>query len=346
MYCPLRDSGCQWNGTTKEVLYHLKDCAFFTIPCPLGCTERIGVSEKVEVLNIRRSKLDFHLNNVCSMRLVLCNYCHSEMIAFQMNSHLSNCEEFPVECPNRCSQSLNAGGSFHTEIYKIRRENIPIHLNTVCPLQEISCPYAKYGCKVVFLRKDLEEHKQDKDCMQQHFDLLEAKLGEVLAIDAERTALSHPISSNQAVQPTYSSKYHALGGIEWKLFGYKKTLAKGEGCLSPPFYSSAYKFRFILYLERDYLHIYFEVLKGSYDSELTWPLNCEAIAVLVNKAGNKDLQKVFRSDEFQNKEAFKKPSKYTPNIQFGGRLISMDEIKFQKFSPDGFLLIRVFIQCF
>ena len=277
------------------------------------------------------------------MRIISCEYCHSQTEACNINSHLSNCEEFPIECHNRCT-TTDSGEIDEEQVYKDNRKNILNHMYTDCPLQEILCPYSLYGCETVVLRKDLEMHSFDKFFMQQHLEMVEARLKEVTTVEAGNNIA---LMSSISLSDVDSNELHGFGGIEWRVFDYRKKVTKNFECRSPPFYSSGYKFRFYLtLLEKSCIGFYIEVLEGEYDSKLIWPLSCEFTLKLMNKSGNGDLVHEFRSDTFHDQRAFNRPKPTTSNIQFGYELISMADIKSRRFSLDGSLLFRLFIKCF
>ena len=79
-----------------------------------------------------------------------------------MNTHLGECQEFLVDCPNGCEA---AGG---TGIRQGKRGDVPLHL-AECPLQIVRCPYWDYGCGEEMERRQIDRH--EKESMHTHFKL-------------------------------------------------------------------------------------------------------------------------------------------------------------------------------
>ena len=340
---------CKWRGPITKLLPHLKNCEFLPIPCPQGCLasavyRNSGFKAEYVISNIiqkiPRNKLEDHLANICSMRIIQCEFCLSKTQACQINSHILTCEEYPIECPNNCFLPSKSNVS---ETYTNKRKHMPNHLHTDCPLQQILCPYSIYGCEALVCRKDLEQHKLAQASMQQHLSMVEDRLKEYTTVDPEDivTPFSRPTSPDPINSKT-------LGGIEWKIFDYRMRMYRNVESRSPPFYSSGYKLRFYLTLvHEDTVVIYFEVLAGDHDSQLEWPLSCEITIKIVNpKSGDKDLVKVVGSDYFRDQNAFVRPKPHRPNVPFCCELIPMDQIKPRRLSHNGALLIRVFVRCF
>ena len=107
--CPNKKSVCGWEGELGDVEAHLGRCPKQPWQC-LHCTFA-GLQEGGE-------------------------------------EHLRVCEQFPVECPNRC------------EVGHVQRACVQQHL-LVCPLDIVSCEYAEMGCGVRLPRSKMREHVRD-----------------------------------------------------------------------------------------------------------------------------------------------------------------------------------------
>ena len=139
--------------------------------CPLGCRD-----EKGEVSRVERRRVETH-RTCCPMRTVKCEYCSVSVKVCDMNGHLEVCEEFPIPCPNKCSEE-----------FRVKRKNKSIHLSQECPLQETECPYSQYGCEVKVQRRNLEQH--DKEDMHKHMKLtIHLMQSEVITLQKENGEL-------------------------------------------------------------------------------------------------------------------------------------------------------------
>ncbi len=148
IYCLNRSKGCDKIITLSECNQHLEKCLFVEVSCTKKCGERMLQKE-----------LQDHEDNKCPNRLVLCQYCktevmHKEIIA---NSHLDECEDFPISCPNNCGHE------------KIQRWILADH-QEVCPLELVKCPFFEAGCSETIFRKDLAAHKASNT--EHHLELV------------------------------------------------------------------------------------------------------------------------------------------------------------------------------
>ena len=134
-------------------IQHLKECGFLPVLCPLKCVESDG-ERRGEVVRVERRQLAEHEREYCSQRELKCEFCGGAVRACEMNPHLGECEEFPVDCPNGCE----AAGETGTR--QMKRGAIPLHL-TECPLQRVECPYREYGCDEEMERRQLAEHANE-----------------------------------------------------------------------------------------------------------------------------------------------------------------------------------------
>ena len=136
--CLKKDSGCDWEGTLKDLDTHLDQdrgcCKYIEIPCPRGC----GV-------NIERKYIDAHLNNVCVERDFACQYCNKAGTYRTISTeHWSECADKPVQCPNMCGVTCE--------------QNLMDDHKKMCPLLTIKCPYQSVGCMDEFQRRDEDDH--------------------------------------------------------------------------------------------------------------------------------------------------------------------------------------------
>ena len=103
----------------------------------------------------QRYKLDAHETKDCPNRPYSCDYCsYSGTHYFVTWWHYSKCLNYPVFCPNNCTQD------------KIPRYQLKDHLDTSCPLQPVECEFSWAGCEVKPKRQDIPKHCSDN--LQQH----------------------------------------------------------------------------------------------------------------------------------------------------------------------------------
>ena len=157
----MRERGCDWTGTVGGGIQHLKECGFLPALCPLKCVESDG-ERRGKVVRVERRQLTEHERDFCSQRELKCEFCGGAVRACDMNPHLGECEEFPVDCPNGCE----AAGETGTQ--QMKRGAIPLHLSD-CPLQRVECPYREYGCGEEMERRQLDLH--EREYMHTHFRL-------------------------------------------------------------------------------------------------------------------------------------------------------------------------------
>ena len=166
--CTNSDKGCEWVGELGAVKKHLESdsgCGYVAVKCyTQGYQKASGLLAMCKVAMERRH-LSSHQENECVYRQYKCQHCgytdtydaiagsgwirngYSNIAG--LGNHYNECAEFPFECPNICSDN------------NIRRRDLKTHIDTVCPLEPVKCPYRDYCSQC--LRKDLESHKKECD---------------------------------------------------------------------------------------------------------------------------------------------------------------------------------------
>ena len=158
----MNERGCDWADTVSIGIQHLEECEFLPVLCPLKCVESDG-ERRGEVVRLERRQLAEHKSEYCPHRELKCELCGSAVRACEMNPHLEECEEFPVECPNSCEVVGEAGTR------QMKRGDVPLHL-AECPLQRVKCPYWEYGCREEMERRQLDLH--EKEYIHTHFRIV------------------------------------------------------------------------------------------------------------------------------------------------------------------------------
>ena len=139
VYCPNSQNGCQATPAIKDCELHLSQdnpdgCLYIMLPCPNGCGE-----------DMFRVGIDQHDTNDCPKRQEKCLHCGKSGWYVEMNKeHPQQCPLYPLHCPRECGAT-------------IARIDLPSH-QTVCPMQQVECPFKDAGCSVNLLRQDEEEH--------------------------------------------------------------------------------------------------------------------------------------------------------------------------------------------
>ena len=114
------------------------------------------------MVRVERRQLAEHEREFCTQRKLKCEFCGREVRACEINPHLGECEEFPIDCPD----GSEAAGETGTR--QMKRGAGPLHL-TECPLQRVECPYWEYGCGEEMERRQLDLH--EREYMHTHFRL-------------------------------------------------------------------------------------------------------------------------------------------------------------------------------
>lgn len=144
---------CGMEGVVRQGLAaHLNNCPLQSVQCSNGC--------EVQVL---RKQLEGHLMDDCVRRQVACEYCKT-VDSFEeiTGSHLGVCSQFPLDCPNKCSDQ------------KILRQDLPDHIEKDCPLHVVGCEFAHVGCTARFSRRDRADHVAHSQAA--HLSLVMARL--------------------------------------------------------------------------------------------------------------------------------------------------------------------------
>ena len=152
IFCSNKSKGCKWQGEVNNITEHLRDCQFEETECD-DCEERM-----------QRQYLTFHMENHCSYRMVMCQYCHIRITFCDIEEHRQECPKLPLSCPNRC------------EVSSVPQEDMESHIKT-CPLEVVQCEYHNVGCMDTMARKDQKEH--NKLNIEKHFTLTTCELSKV-----------------------------------------------------------------------------------------------------------------------------------------------------------------------
>ena len=144
--CPLSKRGCEWLGRLEIVENHLTTCDHMYESCQLLC----GVMTT-------RDEMGRHVREECSQREETCLHCSGMYKVCEMVEHVKVCGKVFVLCELGCGT-------------RVRRESILFHLESECSEESVVCPYEKYRCEVVGLKRlELKQHLEENKML--HIEL-------------------------------------------------------------------------------------------------------------------------------------------------------------------------------
>ena len=203
--CTNHEKGCDWVGELGDLEKHIKSddgCRFVMVRCKysgfaLEICHIIGKGRKKSRLMFQRVEcgkdcerrfLSQHRKE-CKFRQMKCEFCGHvntfDAIAGSGRIHLNQstikahpagsnhyrvCEQYPVECPNKCGEKA------------IKRNDIRGHRGK-CPLESLDCPFKNVGCTSTIARRDMEGHCQTN--MQGHLLMMMESHDELLRKNTE-----------------------------------------------------------------------------------------------------------------------------------------------------------------
>ena len=328
-------------------IQHLKECEFLPVLCPLKCVESDG-GRRGEVVRVERRQLAQHEREFCSQRELKCEFCGGAVRACEMNPHLGECEEFPVDCPNGCEAAGKTGTG------QMKRGAVPLHL-TECPLQRVECPYREYGCGEEMERRQLDFH--EREYMHTHFRLTMKEMKEkqvestdkIKLLDKENMELKNELEEFKETISTLKS----TGQLEWKIKGVKQKIEKKEKTCSDPFYVGLYKCEGKIEWDSKNtgeVGCCIHIMKGEFDDKLKWPFIYRYKFVLLNQNINENdyiwFQEITKYDLRKHPHCFQKPKKTEiGNRGFGTRsFISNTEILIEKYCKDDSISLLITVE--
>ena len=136
--CPLFKRGCEWLGRLEIVENHLTTCGHVYESCQLLC----GAVTT-------RDEMGRHVRKECSQREEACLHCSGVHKVCEMVDHVKVCGKVEVLCELGCGT-------------RMRHESILCHRDSECSEESVVCPYEKYRCEVVGLkRRELKKHLEE-----------------------------------------------------------------------------------------------------------------------------------------------------------------------------------------
>ncbi|KAI6653798.1 TNF receptor-associated factor 4-like [Oopsacas minuta] len=252
--CPLL-RGCEWKGSLSEAEMHLHECQYFLELC-LECNQ---VNERGDVA--------MHETYYCSMRNISCEYCQRTGLARDLATHLDECPNFLVDCPNECGEVME-------------REIIEEH-NEECPKFRLFCHFIRNSyseCSDSYIkREELPEHNKDQHIM--HINMLREQV-ELLGMRLDEMELKLKCKKD-------------LDGCEVHL--YKPFYSQSDlDIIGPDFYVQGYKLQVFACVDCIERIISFKITRipGDYDGKLcnrSTITECRILSINKNKPNNSDV---------------------------------------------------------
>ena len=220
VYCLHKKRGCLWVGELGKLTKHLEkdkidgDCKFVQLSCSFSCGKTIF-----------RCDLEEHLTMECPLRACVCQYCgFSSTYEDVTTKHYSDCPNYPVVCPNSCSEE------------KLKRSSLDCHL-VDCPDEVVSCSFNEMGCEERIKRRCLQEHIEAN--VVQHQLMIcnafknenESLKDEFKKVKKENESLKNDIKilkqSNEELQKNIATLKSAQGRMDHLTIGFVLKMDEG-----------------------------------------------------------------------------------------------------------------------
>ena len=289
--CPLSKRGCEWLGRLEIVENHLNTCGHVHESCQLLC----GVVTT-------RDEMGRHVREECSQREEACLHYSGVHKVCEMVEH----GKVFVLCELGCGT-------------RVRRESILFHLESECSEESVVCPYEKYRCEVVWLkRRELKQHLEENwrthtelklNAMEENYlgknELLERQMQELeskfkIEMDIKNrqlNAMEEKVEFLEKQNETLMKESELFQGIlirhkievKWTL---KEILEKFKpnlgACILSQYVVAGYRFR--LFHRTDSLNFIIEFwpLDGDNYNSLEWPFKAIFITKLICHRNTKD----------------------------------------------------------
>ena len=359
VYCSQKKHGCTWVGRLDELTKHLetdsvKGCKYALVSCSLSCGKQLF-----------RCKLSDHLSNECQLRPYTCKFCNYSSTYEDVTKHFSSCLEYPLVCPNSCTQE------------EFKRLNLDQHL-LVCPNEIVLCAFSEMGCTESMKRCLLRKH-MEKSWMQHQLMICDAfkqlkKENEILKKETDIRKKENEIlkRENEEMKKTQKTVDYWINGYKmmaeevmktnWREYlcslavvstnipepicpvilkwtGYEALKSKtkeGEYCYMRPFYthSGGYKMQLRIYPNglagegSTHISLYCHLVSGKNDDNLTWPFKGSVVVTLLNQLNDSEHfnKELWSTSHIVPNEAAKKPDGVRNDLGWGSsQFISTSE---------------------
>ena len=244
--CANHLSGCEWTGELRNIKTHEKVCVHAIAPCPNKCGEKLP-----------RHKLSEHTTGRCGMRAHACPECGlQDTFVHITTEHIHECPNVSIVCTNEgCEEAFKR---------KEKREH-----TSVCPKEVLLCPYMAVGCTACMKREELDNHKRER--MEDHLSMAVLRISQL-----EKILYGHQKELQRLGRHTK---------VVLRMGKFLEREAAHEWWLSPQFYTGpcGYKLSVSASMTGQHLSAYLCIVKGEYDSFLSWPLRGTFTIAILNQ---------------------------------------------------------------
>ena len=266
VHCSNKEQGCQWEGELGQLDNHLnykpprekqlEGCQYSQIKC-FHCSELFI-----------RSKIHVHQSDQCQRRPFSCEYCKDYDSYYEdvTTNHWPVCECYPLECSNKCGQTLE-------------RQHLESHISKDCPITVIDCDFQHVGCEVRLPRKHMPAHLVESVAC--HLLLQAVSFRQVVAkMKEENESVKQQVvrtekENNELWKQVINLTEHLkictpMCPVEFSMSNIEREHTEWN---SPPFYVNpkGYKLCIKASLYPNSIHTYLVLMKGEFDDQLKWP---------------------------------------------------------------------------
>ena len=248
--CPLSKRGCEWLGRLEIVENHLTTCGHVYESCQLLC----GVVTT-------RDKLGRHVREECSQREEACLHCSGVHKVCEMVEHVKVCGKVEVLCELGCGT-------------RVRRESILFHLSSECSEESVVCPYEKYRCEVVGLkRRELKQHLEENRCLHTELKLNAMEVNYLRRIQEIESKFKKEIDiKNREIEFLESFHIRHESKVKWTVKKIAETFKpNSEWYYSDLYEVASYSFQLKIFSDAQNFTIYFDLTIGPNYTSLEWP---------------------------------------------------------------------------
>ncbi|KAG8123234.1 hypothetical protein E2320_018788 [Naja naja] len=297
---------------------HLQQCLFETVQCTNeGCHEKIILKDLKE-----------HLIQQCNFEKEQCQYCKQPVISINLKAedHVLVCPEMEIDCPYKmcgCPKKIKRSKLLEHEDIFLREHMLRIvDKNTKLEdqLRQLVQKTNQQQCKL-----DLRTLLDTIDNLKQKVALLESYDQRLVVLEDLATQQDAVFRMHGTQLNKNEERFKILEGASyngkliWKIMDYKikkKEAIEGHhlSLFSYPFYTShcGYRLSARAYLNGDgsgrgtHVSLYFVVMRGEFDSLLSWPFKQKVTLMLLDQSGKKKhICETFKTDP--NSSSFKRP---------------------------------------
>ena len=268
---------------------HWPVCGYYPVSCPNHCTPYA----------IERQKMEDHLKKECPLVVVSCDFhgCDVQLPRKDMSAHLA--ESLPLHLSLLAVQTRKTEEEKDKKIARLEQELAAHSQRVAKSIAEKDAENAKLR---INLRREIEENRQKIDKLLAENQALREETqglakalvrrnGEIEVIQGEMTQMKVRQAENWASLQALES-YASVLPIELTVYFSQYKRSKTIW-FSEPFYTHPYGYKMCLSVEqslystRDYLSVWFQLMRGEFDNNLSWPFQGQITFQLTNQLEDK-----------------------------------------------------------